>query len=57
MKFVKDLININIKKDMGIYNLTDEFFCLYLNEISLKENKNILVVVIFKVKLMKIMKI
>ena len=45
MKFFKDLININIKKDMGIYNLTDEFFCLYLNEISLKENKNILVVV------------
>ena len=45
MKFFKDLININIKKDMGIYNLTDEFFCLYLNSISLKENKNILVVV------------
>lgn len=45
MKFFKDLISIDIKKDMGIYNLTDEFFCLYLNEISLKENKNILVVV------------
>ena len=45
MNFFKDLISINIKKDMGIYNLTDEFFCLYLNEISLKENKNILVVV------------
>ena len=45
MKFFKDLINIDLKKDMGIYNLTDEFFCLYLNSISLKENRNILVVV------------
>ena len=45
MNFFKDLISIDTKKDMGIYNLTDEFFCLYLNEISLKENKNILVVV------------
>ena len=45
MNFFKDLISINIKKDMGIYNLTDEFFCLYLNEISNEEKKNILVVV------------
>ncbi len=45
MKFFKDLINVDLKKDMGIYNLTDEFFCLYLNSISLKDNKNILVVV------------
>ena len=41
MNFFKDLINIDLKKDMGIYNLTDEFFFLYLNEISIKENKNI----------------
>ena len=45
MNLFKDLISIDIKKDMGIYNLTDEFFCLYLNEISQKEKRNILVVV------------
>ena len=45
MDFFKDLIKIDLKKNMGIYNLTDEFFCLYLNEISLIKNKNILVVV------------
>ena len=45
MNFFKDLIHIDLKKDMGIYNLTDEFFCLYLNELTFSENKNILVVV------------
>ncbi len=45
MNLFKDLINIDIKKDMGIYNLTDEFFCLYLNQIYLTNNQNILVVV------------
>jgi len=30
---------------MGIYNLTDEFFCLYLNQIYRNSDKNILVVV------------
>ena len=45
MNFFKELIDIPIKKDMGIYNLTDEFFCLLLNKISLEKNKNILVVV------------
>ena len=45
MKFFEELINIKPEKSMGIYNTTDEFFCLYLNEISTSENKNILVVV------------
>ena len=45
MNFFRDLINIDLQKNMGIYNLTDEFFCLFLNTIYEKENKNILVVV------------
>ena len=45
MKFFNDLIDFDLKKDMGIYNLTDEFFCLILNKISAEKNKNILVVV------------
>ena len=44
MKLFDDLINLNLKKDMGIYNLTDEFFCLLLNKNN-KDKKNILVVV------------
>ena len=43
MKFFEELINIKPEKSMGIYNTTDEFFCLYLNKISTSENKNILV--------------
>ena len=45
MHFFKDLINVNLKKNMGIYNMTDEFFCLYLNKINEYDEKNILVVV------------
>ena len=45
MKFLDELIDIELKKDMGIYNLTDEFFCLYLNQIYRNSDKNILVVV------------
>ena len=44
MKFFNDFIKIDLKKNMGLYNLTDEFFCVYLNSIRLKNN-NILVVV------------
>ena len=45
MDFFRDIINIDLEKSMGIYNSTDEFFCLFLNNIYLKNNKNILVVV------------
>ncbi len=45
MRFFDELIDIKLQKSMGICNLTDEFFCLYLNEIYRKEDKNILVVV------------
>ena len=38
MNFFTNLINFSLEKDMGIYNLTDEFFCVYLNSIRLKNN-------------------
>ncbi len=38
-------ISVDIKKNMGIAGLTDEFFCVYLNNLLDKYNKNILVVV------------
>ena len=49
MNFFNDFIKVDLKKNMGLYNLTDEFFCVYLNLVRLKNN-NILVVVdtIFK---------
>ena len=45
MNFFDQLMNIEIKKSMGIYNTTDEFFCLFLHKISRETNKNILMVV------------
>jgi len=45
MKFFDKLINLDIKKGMGIYNLTDEFFCVFSNYLYNKEKKNILIVV------------
>ncbi len=45
MNFFNDLIHISIKNNMGLYNLTDEFFCLLLNKISLEHEHNSLVVV------------
>ena len=45
MNFFDQFMNIEIKKSMGIYNTTDEFFCLFLNKISRETNKNILMVV------------
>ena len=38
-------ISVDIKKNMGIAGLTDEFFCVYLNNLLEKYNKNVLVVV------------
>jgi len=45
MNFFENLINLPIEKNMGICNVTDEFFCLILNKINSNDNKNILVVV------------
>lgn len=45
MNFFYDLTTVSLQKNMGIYNLTDDFFCLYLNQIYQKNSKNILVVV------------
>ncbi len=45
MNFFDDLIDLNIKKNMGIYNLTDEFFCLFLNKLNKYKDCNLLVVV------------
>ena len=40
-----ELFQFDLKKNMGLYNLTDEFFCVLLDSIRAKENKGILVVV------------
>ncbi len=45
MNFFDNLIDVEIKKNMGIYNLTDEFFCVFSNYLFNKDNKNILIVV------------
>ena len=45
MNFNNEFIDVNLKKNMGITGLTDEFFCVYLNNLFNKESKNILVVV------------
>ena len=45
MDFFNQLIDVSIEKDMGIYNTTDEFFCLFLNKISNETGKNIIMVV------------
>ena len=39
-----DLIDIELEKNMGLCNMTDEFFCWFINSILHKHNKNILVV-------------
>jgi len=45
MNFFDEVIPFELKKDMGLYNLTDEFFCVFLQSVLLKNKKNILVVV------------
>lgn len=45
MDFLNKLINLDVKKGMGIYNLTDEFFCVFSNYLSNNNDKNILIVV------------
>ena len=45
MNVFQKLGNIELKKNMGISGLTDEFFCVLLYSTFLNQNKNILVVV------------
>lgn len=45
MGLFDQFISVDLKKNMGIAGLTDEFFCVYLNNLFEKYNKNILVVV------------
>ena len=44
MRFFEDIIWSDLKKDMGLINMTDEFFCAYINSLF-KSKKSILVVV------------
>ena len=45
MKVFNNFIDIKIKNDMGITGITDEFFCVYLNNLFEQKDQNILVVV------------
>lgn len=45
MGLFNQFISLDIKNNMGIAGLTDEFFCVYLHNLFEKYNKNILVVV------------
>lgn len=45
MNVFDNLFKIDVKNDMGIFGLTDEFFCVYLNNLLQQKNKGILVVV------------
>ena len=45
MSLFDNFISIDVKKNMGIVGVTDEFFCVYLSRLLKKEKKNILVVV------------
>ena len=33
MSFLDNLIKIDVKENMGIVGATDEFFCLFLNDL------------------------
>ena len=39
-----DFITFDLEKDMGLVNLTDEFFCFYLYNLFIQKKKNILIV-------------
>ena len=45
MGIFDNLVKINYKKGMGVSCNTSEFFCVYLYNLLIRENKNILVVV------------
>ena len=41
MRFLFDDLKFELEKDMGISNLTDEFFCVYINNYFESHDKNI----------------
>ena len=45
MGLFEQFISVELKKNMGIAGLTDEFFCVYLDNVLKKYNRNVLVVV------------
>lgn len=45
MSFFDNLLKVNVEKDIGIVGATDEFFCLFLNNLLVQKKKSILVVV------------
>ena len=45
MKSFNDFITYDLRNNMGLYNMTDEFFCCFLNSVRIKENRNVLLVV------------
>lgn len=45
LNFFDNLIKVDLQKNMGLSGMTDEFFCVYLNNILKQQNKGILVVV------------
>ncbi len=45
MKEFHDLFLFDLKKDMGLVNMTDEFFCFYLFQLFQEKRKNVLIVV------------
>ena len=44
MNLFNDFINIDLKKNMGLFNMTDDFFCLFLKSLKIQK-KNVIVVV------------
>ncbi len=44
MNLFNSIFNINLKKNMGLFNMTDDFFCLFLKSLKIQK-KNVLVVV------------
>ena len=45
MNLFKDFIDISLKKNICLINMTDEFFCVFLKSVKEKYNSGILVVV------------
>ena len=44
MNFFNEFVDIDFKKNMGIFNITDDFFALLINKLN-KDTKNVLIVV------------
>ena len=45
MNVYNQLIDLNLEKNMGIFNMTDDFFGLLLNKVFISKDNNVLVVV------------